>query len=95
MTPATSTIPPRSQGRIFSDPEREPYYLFPIRRNPEAIARLDLYNYNDALKTYDAVMYVRKRDKRCSSWFYPFREPGRGDEAGRDDHLPQRCRDGC
>lgn len=61
----------------FSDPERRLHYLFPIRRNSEAIARLGLYNYTDVLKTYDAVMYVRKRDERSGSWFYSFREPGR------------------
>lgn len=63
--------------REFSDPDRRLHYLFPIRRNSEAIIRLKLYDYDSVLKTYDGVMYVRKYDKKTKSWFYSFREPGR------------------
>lgn len=61
----------------FTDPDRQLHYLFPIRRNSEAIVRLGLYDYDGVLKTYDGVMYVRKHDGRTGSWFYSFREPVR------------------
>ena len=61
----------------FSDPDRKLHYLFPIRRNSEAIARLHLYGYDSVLKTYDGVMYVRKYDEKNRTWFYSFREPAR------------------
>ena len=61
----------------FSDPDRKLHYLFPIRRNSEAIARLNLYDYDSVLKTYDGVMYVRRYDEKNRTWFYSFREPAR------------------
>ena len=66
-----------SARKEFSDPVRKLHYLFPIRRNSEAIARLDLYGYDSVLKTYDGVSYVKRHDEKNKAWYYSFRDANR------------------
>lgn len=59
-------------------------FLFPIRRNSNAIARLDLLKYDNSLTTYEGVSYRVAHDTESNLWYYSFRDADRAAKEEKD-----------